>query len=143
MTRPNTLRGLVWRLAKAYPAHSLAVMVAGVALCAVAGDRDRASAEACTLTRAWSAGDVHYNERLDFREDGTGRWIQSGHAEDAGQQRLDFRWHVDGATLAVTTEEHTRRVQFAIEQRHQRCALAFDEHPLLDDESGFLRFTAE
>lgn len=95
----------------------------------------------CDLERTWYAGDVHFNEQLEFHYGGTGLWIASGFAGDATHARIAFRWEVDASQLLVTYDAGRRwsRVPFTIARRNNYCSLKFDAHPFLVD-GGFTYF---
>lgn len=142
MTRPKSLRGLLCRLAISYPDHALIATVVGVCLFGVAAASRCSHVSQCRFEQPWFAGDVHFNERLDFREDATGTWIQGGFDRDAGRQHKDFRWTRTGSTLTVVYDSNRRnRVGYRLNQRRDTCYLTFETHPFLSDRSGFLHFS--
>jgi len=98
--------------------------------------------ESCDLERTWYAGDVHFNERFDFRRDSTGTWVASGMAGDAPQARIDFRWEADSSSVTVTygTDQRTSRVAITVARRNDYCTLKFDTHPFAREGGGFTYF---
>src|SRR5262249_50541834 len=94
----------------------------------------------CRFERTWYAGDIHFNEELTFFENGQGLWVSGGFAEEARHERRRFTWTRDASQVTVEAMKGgTRTVRYTIHRDH--CMLVFEEHPLLDDNSGFRHFT--
>ena len=127
------------RLVIAYPKHTLAIVLVAVLLGVVATSQAPDVTE-CRFESTWYAGDQHFNERVEFRDDSSGTWIQGGFDDDAGDQHMDFRWGRTISTLTVVYDRNRRDVRYAIKRRGDVCYLTFQDHPFLSDGSGFLNF---
>ena len=103
----------------------LVAAVASVITGSDAGDRDD-----CQFQQTWYAGDQHFNETIEFRDDATGTWSSGGFAHDAPHVRKDFRWTRTASTLTVTYDQDVRTtVDYELERRTERCSLRFHDHP--------------
>ena len=120
------------------------LIVALFALLAVRGVPPRDRQSGCDLPRKWYAGDIHFNEQLEFRPDGTGEWISSGFDSDARHAHIYFGWEIDSSWLIVSYDKNLRRsrVPFEIGGRGDYCTLTFkyDAHPFVL-EGGFTHFS--
>ncbi len=127
------------RLASTY-ADRLAVLGALVLLAATTGHR-RSPPSDCRLATIWEAGDIHFNERLQFFFDGHGEWDAGGYAEEAQHGHEDFAWTESGSTLTFAYGDVTRTVRYKLERHEGRyCFLTFETNPFLGT-SGFTLFS--
>ena len=133
---------MVWQQRSVHRERAIGVVLVGV--CALGLATRRASDdEACRLEQAWEAGDLHFNETIDFRADASGTWTQGGLDGDAGHDRKQFRWARTDSVLTVTYDRDRRSdVRYDLARRAGRCYLTFHDHPFLTDGSGFTHFSA-
>ena len=128
-------------LASAPSKHALGLALVGICVLAVGASREPAKS-ACPFEQTWYAGDVHFNERIEFRADATGTWISSGMADEARRERRDFQWSRTESALTVTHDDQVGVVRYKVElYKSRHCFLTFANHPLLADESGFHHFS--
>lgn len=127
---------LLWRLARAYPAHGMVVLVVASLLAIVALAPDEvADRRRCQLAQDWAAGTAYDNQDLELHRRGNGVWRQSDrHGEQA---RTSFRWTQRGSALTFAFDGQRRTVAFEIERRGDTCVLRFDGPPL---PRSFLQF---
>src|SRR5688572_2789973 len=129
----------MWQLAVPAPKHAAIAMLVGVS--ALAGVATRSAEQACPFEQTWYAGDVHFNERIEFRADASGTWISSGMADEARQERRTFRWSRTSSRLSVMAGDVRRDIGYSVRPYRQSCFLTFEDHPLLGDRSGFTHFS--
>lgn len=131
----------MWRLAIAERQRALCVIVLGICLLGFAAMSRTERDDGCRFEQTWYAGDVHFNEQIEFRADSTGTWIQGGMASDAPHDRKEFTWERTASTLTVAYDRDQRRsVDYRIERRRNACYLTFTVHPFVGDGSGFRHF---
>lgn len=117
-------------------------IAAALALFAVTAAAALTRGADCRLAQTWYAGDVHFNERIELRDDATGRWVSSGMDGDARHATLHFTWTTEGDELVVRSSgATTKRVQYACRPYRDWCYLTFDDSPFVDDHSGFTLFS--
>jgi hypothetical protein len=130
----------VRRLAVAVPPHALGAILLGVSLLALAAVGRDSHSEECRFEQMWYAGSIHSNERIEFRADSTGTWIQSGFDDHAGHDRKEFRWSRTASTLTVLYDGSDQAtVPYTIRKPYNTCHLTFDVHPF-SDQSPFRDF---
>jgi hypothetical protein len=130
----------VWRLAITERPRALTAIALGVSLLGLAAIGRGSSLERCRFEQMWYAGSIHSNERIEFRADATGIWMQSGFDDHAGHDRKDFWWLRSASTVTVLYDGNKRAtVRFAITRPYTVCHLRFEAHPL-SDESPFRDF---
>lgn len=94
----------------------------------------------CRFERTWYAGTVHSNETIEFHDDSTGFWFQSGHDDFAGHDQKHFRWTRTATTLTVFFDgEQEVTVHYALSKPRSHCYLKFETHPF-SAQSPFLEF---
>jgi hypothetical protein len=130
----------VWRLA-IEARHPVRAALFGVCVLVLAAVSRTEPADECRFERTWYAGDVHFNEQIEFRPDSTGTWIEDGMDSDAPHDRKDFSWQRTASTLTVAYDRDERRtVDYRLERRGNHCYLTFTVHPFLGEGSGFRIF---
>jgi len=98
-------------------------------------------ADECRFEQTWYAGDVHFNEQIEFRGDATGTWKQDGMASDAPHIRKEFRWERTSSTLTASYDDRApRSVSYTVHRQAGACWLTFKDHPFVTDGSGFRHF---
>ena len=131
----------MWRLALAERQCALGVILFGVCLLGFVPMSRTERADECRFEQTWYAGDVHFNEQIEFRGDSMGTWIQDGMASDAPRARKEFKWERTASTLTVSYDERTQRtVNYRVHGR-SACYLTFEDHPFVTDGSGFRHFS--
>lgn len=68
----------------------LGVIVLGICLLGFAAMSRTPAADECHFEQTWYAGDVHFNEQIEFRADSTGIWQQDGMSGDAPHDKKEF-----------------------------------------------------
>lgn len=108
--------GLLWELARCYPARTLAVGLGSGALVAMLtyDQGEREASEECPFEQTWYDGDVHFNATLVFSADGAGTFATGGAASDAPQTRYDFGWTRDGQSVTVVVDGTRTTLTFEV-----------------------------
>lgn len=131
----------MWRLAIAERQRMLGLIVLGVCLLGLAAMCRPPAADECQFEQTWYAGDVHFNELIEFRADSTGTWVQDGMAGDAPHDKKEFTWQRTASRLTVSHDDRQRSVTYRIQRRGNTCYLTFQDHPFVADGSGFRHFS--
>ena len=133
----------MWRVAIAERQHMLGLILLGVCLLGFAAmSRTPApAADDCRFEQTWYAGDVHFNEQIEFRPDSTGIWMQDGMAGDAPHHKKEFTWQRTASRLTVSHDDGQRSVTYRLQRTGNACYLTFEDHPFAADGSGFRHFS--
>lgn len=133
---------MAWHVAIAERPRALGLVLLGACLLGYAAmSRTEPDDDACRFEQTWYAGDVHFNEQIEFRGDATGTWMQDGMAGDAPHVRKEFRWERTASTLTVSYDDRAPRTVSYRVHRERACYLTFQDHPFVTDGSGFRHFS--